>query len=513
MQRPPVLKLSDDVLWHIFNLNSPEDESFAAIDIQAQELKMEGALVTARRTSQVCSNWRAVILSSSSVWANAFDLWSLDQDGNNWRDEVLTRTKSHPLSIYGNIHEGSVSTDFFFSVVENNWHRLRRVAVLVNGSSTFACDPQWRFMERPTSSMEIFIASFRDCGGNLSSLESRNIFSHIAPRLHTLRWCTQSSSSFGTLRHLEIESCNPSILHLLSGMTALEDVILSSGLDGVLDQDKDGGECLRIWEHLPTVHLPRLKFLEINAKISTLVALICHILPPQDCTLRFGSIFLDYPLSPWHQEKLRHGFTTYYRNFLNQMTFDTLSLDIYIGGQFEVLDVLSNDEETDHRFAFYLADHQSMVPWQTICDIFIQPLSVTDLSTIKTFQLTGLKINNPPNFHFTTLLYSLVSTETLHCDPDVVKWINDFESRNDGCMLFPRLDTLAFSSHIPNIPAIVDFISRRRKAGIPLSFIDFSTCFTWISREDLLLIQSQSDLEVVWSDDMRMVLKEMYDFE
>ncbi|KAF8910202.1 hypothetical protein CPB84DRAFT_1764891, partial [Gymnopilus junonius] len=55
-------------------------------------------MTIARRTSQVCNMWRTVMLDSPSLWANIIDL---RQSQGHWREEVIRRTGTSPLSIRG----------------------------------------------------------------------------------------------------------------------------------------------------------------------------------------------------------------------------------------------------------------------------------------------------------------------------------------------------------------------------------------------------------------------------
>ncbi|KDR81100.1 hypothetical protein GALMADRAFT_136154 [Galerina marginata CBS 339.88] len=85
-----ILNLNNDVLWYIFSVNAEMKQS------------PEGqtpALLTLRQTSQVCSHWRELSISSSSLWARVLNLNFLSQTRPDWREEVTRRAGTAALYI------------------------------------------------------------------------------------------------------------------------------------------------------------------------------------------------------------------------------------------------------------------------------------------------------------------------------------------------------------------------------------------------------------------------------
>ncbi|KDR69025.1 hypothetical protein GALMADRAFT_256261 [Galerina marginata CBS 339.88] len=113
----PISRLHDDLLWQVFSLNVLED-TVITYEIYAQS---DISLIIARRTSQVCTIWRRVMLSSSLIWAKTINLKHLGQKNDKWRNEVLKRTGNALLSVIGNADEEKRTTEFFMTIWNNHW--------------------------------------------------------------------------------------------------------------------------------------------------------------------------------------------------------------------------------------------------------------------------------------------------------------------------------------------------------------------------------------------------------
>ncbi|KAG5635367.1 hypothetical protein H0H81_011526, partial [Sphagnurus paluster] len=180
---PRIDKLSNEILWRIFLINS---------DAKAEDAL---AIDTLRLSSQVCSRWRALILSSSSLWGQVLDMSALANQ--EWRDEVLRRTGESPLCVLGNSNSrGWVPSHSKTTVdlVDAHWARIRWLELVLTNHEWADSGHEvdiWAIFARPTSMLKVFRIMFNTPQqGNLMhapiiSPPDFLVFSNTAPALHT----------------------------------------------------------------------------------------------------------------------------------------------------------------------------------------------------------------------------------------------------------------------------------------------------------------------------------------
>src|SRR6267143_51188 len=174
---PPISMLHDDLLWHIFTFNTLEDDDII------YDYSADSSLIDTRHTSQVCASWRALILASSSLWANVINLEHLNQKSDDWRNEILRRTDHSFLSVKGNLKEGTPATAFCLFLLSNHWTRIRRLFIKVE-DEVITGDERLLSIQRPAPNLEIFHVKFRSCP--TFSTTHDILFSNDAPFIHTL---------------------------------------------------------------------------------------------------------------------------------------------------------------------------------------------------------------------------------------------------------------------------------------------------------------------------------------
>ena len=128
---PP--SLNDDVLLHIFDLN-------------ADMFHDDDTLSTARITSEVCRQWRGLILGIPSLWAKLIDMDEISLRWKSWRHALLRRSGDAPLWILAKLlwsersyeeERGPYDSDmqdFFDEVITNNWHRIEKLVLAQHSS-------------------------------------------------------------------------------------------------------------------------------------------------------------------------------------------------------------------------------------------------------------------------------------------------------------------------------------------------------------------------------------------
>ncbi|KAF8894231.1 hypothetical protein CPB84DRAFT_1305892 [Gymnopilus junonius] len=152
---PPIAKLAQNVLWHIFSMNTHHNlEECVSPLYDLSPFYRPSSLTITRLTSQVCKRWRELLLSSTSIWASSFDLDCLDQRTDEWREEVLKRTGKASLSILGALQYGRPSTEFFLSILNKHWARVRNLCLVVH-MGVFD-DIRWSYLKNPAPNLEIF---------------------------------------------------------------------------------------------------------------------------------------------------------------------------------------------------------------------------------------------------------------------------------------------------------------------------------------------------------------------
>jgi len=119
----PCTHASRRFLWSIFswiaNMKQPRTSTF---------FPEPRALTSTCQCSQVCQNWRRILLHASSLWGNVLDLDALSLGNDNWRNEILRRTGISLLSVRGiqqPLGRSKSSREFFYSLLEKNWDRIR----------------------------------------------------------------------------------------------------------------------------------------------------------------------------------------------------------------------------------------------------------------------------------------------------------------------------------------------------------------------------------------------------
>ena len=522
LQSSPASSLCHDILHEIFSMNCPADEEFSEDCIA--DLLDDISLHTARYTSQVCSSWRTVMLSSPSIWAHILNLDHLSFANDNWTNEVLKRTKNCSLSIYVSLEPHWRSIDLFFSIINDCWNRLQRVAFTLSVSTRNDLhDPRWRLLNRHGPNIEIFVAfvntSYHLRTQPLTPLSIGKLFGNNAPHLHTLSTTEMfidicPPSSFAAMRYLKLEHCDiyPEALHALAQMKSLEYFyVLSENVHDTMDAYPDIGATI------PQFELPNLKVMDITAKLSTLLAFLGHIIPPQQCEFSFTVYQARNTLSHTELDQLRRSFITYYQCFQQSNTVDILSIRaspayLYIANQ------ISGNELTlcgEMMFDFAICKRSGVLglDWDCITETIVQPLSSEDLSAAKTVEL---ELDFPQsillsNIHLATLLYSLAATETLLCKSCMIELITLIESRNDRRTIFPRLHTIILCEDENKLSsiAIMRFIIQRRKTATPIRCINLQTSKAR-NQEELLLLEGQKDLQVVWGTKMQKLIDELW---
>ena len=266
---PPVLMLHDDLLWSIFswiaNMKPPRKSIF---------FPEPRALTSTCQCSQVCQNWRRILLHASSLWGNVLDLDALSLGNDNWRNEILRRTGISLLSVSGiqqPLGRSKSSREFFYSLLEKNWDRIRLLHIShdeqpVNMHGKID-EIRWsRILSFPAKNLESFQLSvsknaFPSGSPRILRSNSAGLFNNSAPMLTEVKTSrVQCSTSF--FSHLRTFSMNfqfsefnvGEFLNALRKMNLLEELTLTSFFPCPINQQRNS----------TPVFLPRLMNINLN---------------------------------------------------------------------------------------------------------------------------------------------------------------------------------------------------------------------------------------------------------
>ena len=185
---PPIQRLGHDLLLQVFEQN-------------AHMFTEDDALITTRTASQVCQNWRSLMLATPLLWGRLLDFDALARYTGKgyWGDELVRRTGSSLLWIKA---RESLAKDWpdqklvehFLKTVEENLHRIQILVMDVDGAEWMMNFTLWnKIISLPAPQLESFdltVASKR-MGISQRTPDTKRFrspaFADKAPRLRKFR--------------------------------------------------------------------------------------------------------------------------------------------------------------------------------------------------------------------------------------------------------------------------------------------------------------------------------------
>ena len=247
--------------------------------------------------SQVCRRWREIVVGWPSLWGRVISLDELNQVRDDWRTEVLRRTKTSALHIFG-ILEDMRTLDFVLSLMDTQWSRIRRLELDTIASLPVHVDNRWQTILRPAPLLQSFVLDIQKAPHAAQTSPGKRLFGGHAPHLCTfvpsaIDYNLQGSWK-STLRRLELTSKHPftipRLIEALKSMKQLEYLQLNpNGFEGNLN---DSNQLMRS----PYVRLPHLEYFQMEyARFWTAISLLEHIYPAPGCALNFSTLDLEIP--------------------------------------------------------------------------------------------------------------------------------------------------------------------------------------------------------------------------
>ncbi len=403
----------------------------------------KNALRTTRSTSQVCAQWRRLLLNASFLWAKLIDIDDLSRcRTHNWRDEVLQRSGAALLWIMAEnptvtgrgVHSDIVP--FFFNLVRSNCHRIQKLVIF---------GPSWSSF-RVTHAMLCFPTPHLDrcegpfgwgIGGRKKEARLAPLFSNQAPRLRQFNLKNfVADPQAPWLAHLEALELNPAygIRDALSVLSA------THTLQQLKIPDIDSED---IATSFPTVSLPQLQSLEYNGRSSPSATLIAHIDLPVGCSLTIRIDRFDRKI--YTEEKpivlsLLDTFSQYVKRCLQSHIFRSVELEYaredYISFvcRTALLDKCSLNISIPLR-----GDSDSH-----LLEAFLKKLSFPAFESITTFNFVAKSRLTPC---FKTFFTHFSSVALISVDVGTLSHLARLQKKYGSSVIFPVLKVIRFTIH------------------------------------------------------------------
>ncbi|KDR73122.1 hypothetical protein GALMADRAFT_251685 [Galerina marginata CBS 339.88] len=294
-QDSPILKLSRDILWNIFLINTESE-----YEPRRPGSPAKAAILTLKDESQVCSSWRDIIVNSPSLWGRVINFLYLKQAW--WRGEVLRRTGT---SAWLYVDGWNVDIeDIAIHILEENWYRMRSLDIELsdhNKRSTIfdyeSC--LWPLLQQPAPVLARFrIKDPPTVESELDSPYDFVLFNDVAPMLtmlsaRTLQFSLQAPWISG-ICHLALSSPVPyhELLAALTHMPLLQ-VLEDSRVNAIID-----GDPTKVTT--PRLTLPRLTKIDIETTVNLgpYMSFLNHLNPDAGRCLEFDWVLLKPHYSP-----------------------------------------------------------------------------------------------------------------------------------------------------------------------------------------------------------------------
>ncbi|KJA26513.1 hypothetical protein HYPSUDRAFT_36225 [Hypholoma sublateritium FD-334 SS-4] len=485
MKRGPLIyKLDEAILREIFS-------DAAANKTPEWEIDDNIPLTVIHRASQVCKEWRDIILGSSSVWGQCMELRLLNQTSDHWRDLILERTGESMLTVTGtgttlNRLESSL-IEFFLNLLNKHWKRIQELSVSLMCSKSDNIRI-WNTFSRPTENLKIFsMKLWNDDDLEREAVHTEELpppdfqlFSCHAPSLirccvqvqlpiETLSWNTKLLS-ISNLRELDVFlpldlKCRH-LLDVLAHMPLLEKLRIY--VRGIIRNQSDELASFR-------PHMPHLRNLSVTCPdLDIYPALLDHVTPSGGYAFH-----LIHDLPDWSElaietclEKigyLQHTLKCYADSFLSHCERESFSGKIKLhvsnrGFMFRYCDCVVEIEPED-------PDNEAGIRTYIISARLLDTMSMLHIPNF----ITKLDLMLPWRQDLSHLSDSLY--QALKSIPSIVELVANMRALlqlaliTESEILLPRLQTISLSlehTRRGHMLCILPFLVQRSNIGAPI---------------------------------------------
>ncbi|KDR73290.1 hypothetical protein GALMADRAFT_158383 [Galerina marginata CBS 339.88] len=467
-----IFKLDRDVIWNVFLINA---------DMECIAEHKVPAVHTLRHTSQVCSAWRDLTLSSPSLWARVINFDFLRGEG--WRKEVLNRTGRSPLSV-----RGDTDQEVIIPLLAENWSRIRylNLAFLRSAPEKFRQDTDlWHLLARPATVLESFQLSLHVLKpeywepDQIVSPPDFTIFDNHAPLLKHFS-TSGINPNIGAdwslqLRHLALSIPIPvhELLEALSHLRLLETFVSHAIIRGDAERSRT----------LPKISLPQLKNIRIYSTmdITPNMIFLAQIEPVQGRVLTFDTDTKpnspDGYISDLRPISVTSKVLSMYSNQAGLGASTQLTLQLY-----EFVFGLSGFLPARRQFRFSLGFHPRFRGDDTLSQLLSALYSPIfhHTRTLKLYVGEGCGLS-PIDPNFINCIASFPSLDILYTDSTTL----DFLLRLPEDVLksaFPVMREIQMRSLLMyEIAPVRTFIHSRSVLGVPISILTVNGTEWWNS--------------------------------
>ncbi|KAF9556102.1 hypothetical protein CPC08DRAFT_752720 [Agrocybe pediades] len=515
-------RLNDDLLWLIFMKNTQLDDP------------SHNRLLTARSSSQVCQQWRTVLLNAPSIWGRLLDLDELGKQPHIWRDLLAKRIADSQLWIRGSVTVGMRA--YFSQLLKDRWNTIQLLDISDPEQNAKAeLQKMYAPLLRKASSMQVLKLTIAEKAAMMFkqsqfSLEGF-LFDDYAPYLEELvidgiSWKLQGDMLWlSNLRVMSFDdqTSTPYLLKLLSDMPLLEHVRIADHC-GMFQLDE--GEAMQ----LPFIELPHLLSLWLNSRIFfTLLPFLERLRSSPKCGLHldqpdpsirplaimsFEEIRLSQNLDTRMVQAIMRYMESYFQNH------PPTSLSIYVGVKGTGV-TIQDYWSTQACPSFPSVCFSSVFPVCAAKELYnsMEWSSFDWLPNVDRLEFSMIHAERPIyDFPLTSLLSALSAVTTLCVSAESMQFLMKYRT-TFKLTFFPNMRTLQItynrSPHHPTADlneTLPGFMLHCVGSGTPLSVVDL-TLFDSKTMPDLDFLDDAqfSHLTIKWRmdfDDEEPIIRE-----
>ena len=463
----------DDILLRIFTFN-------------ADMLSDRQALHTTCITSQVCRQWRGLMLGTTALWARLIDMDQISKrKTHEWREELVRRGGDAPLWIRtessGRILSGPESphdkyiVQFFFNLVRSNFHRIQKLLIVGEYSKFELTRSMLNF---PAPQLEYCELSFRPT--NRDRDQDMALFADHAPmlRIFHFRGCAFDCRApwLGHIHSIVLDRT----YHILDALAVLSEThnLQELKIESISNFD--------MTTHLPILSLSHLKYLEYNgySNRTAVATLMDHIQIPVDCSLiiHTGNYINRTNLT---EEKLSllsiiNKFTQHAEGTLKSGIFN--HIDLVYDRKYAISFTCGSIPPSACQLSISIPLSEDSDA--SLLGMFLQKLVRLDFTSVTKLDFTA---NGRLNTCFGPLFSRLQSVERISVDLKALSHLAHLQKKyidkatNKPVIVFPILQKINLSIHTyPSRsiffvnPVAATFLLWRLNEGHPISMLDMS---------------------------------------
>ena len=464
--------LDDDVLLRIFEFNCDMFTDYLALD-------------TTRITSQVCREWRHLMLDTPSLWAKLIDVDRISEPNSpEWRTELVRRSGNAPLWIKA--EEGSIGIDlntglrnsyndkFLLEVISENWHRVQRLVIT---QDYVVSSIPW-ILFTPAPQLEHFEAMYNwddeDPDAPITPL-----FGNDAPLLRSIyvnRDMINPRASWLSHLHSLILNDTYSLFDALALLSATSNLQTLKIVD--INTNYTAAS-------LPVISLPHLQDIQFCSNNSNSgITLLDHVKIPVGCSLAI------------HINGFANGTTHEYERPFIISTIDKFMRHSERSFQLNTFNRLDLGYKKMHHI---LLAFESDLPVERSLKIIVPLSGDSDTSVLKLFlakipqlgltSITNLRFAAHGRFisHFGSFFNRLPSVDTISTDLQTLSHLADLDksairkATEEPDIVFPKLRFVSLVAHFKGLQktsfinqVTSGFLVSRVRAGFPITTFDMS---------------------------------------